>query len=125
MVSESDGAFPFTRDEVYQALRLIESEAEAQKHADEITDQAEDKDWAISEELLMLLSLVSDAANRKADSLRFEIRDLRKPFWLRTQQEQTGLSDAVLEQRWQEEVSRQEQHWIARREEIRRRLHRQ
>jgi hypothetical protein len=111
--------FPFTREELFQAFRMVEPESAARKHAAEIASVGASQNWAMSEETLLLLSLASDEARSKADRLRKELQKLDRSVWLSEQGGPSQRSTAEeLEDAWALEVDRQDREWSYRREEL-------
>lgn len=98
---------------------MVEPESAARTHSEEVAAIGANQNWAMSEETLLILSLVSDEACEKADRLRKELQHLSRANWLSEQGNRLRLATAEeLEDAWAAEVGRQDREWSQRRQEL-------
>lgn len=122
---QSDGLdFDFSDEEMYRALRLVVSEAEARQQATAFAAEYEPgMDWATSEHALLLLSLGSETARARVERIRRAMQESRRDTWLQQQQsEQIGEPPDGLAQRWAAVVETEDEEWTRRLSELRRQL---
>lgn len=93
--------FDFSYEELFEAFRLVLSDADARRDADALRAALEPgMDWATSEEMLLLLSIATASGRAKVDRIR----------------------DALNAERLEEDASAEKRRWKVRREEMRRTL---
>ena len=121
-MQSDDLDFDFTEDEMYRALRLVASEAEAREQAAAFAAaDVPGMNWATSEHLLLLLSLGSESARTRVNRIRVALQDSRRETWLREQHaERVGEADAVA--RWADVLAAEDEDWTRRLSELRRQL---
>jgi hypothetical protein len=114
--------FDFTEDEMYRALRLVASEAEAREQATAFAAAYEPgMNWATSDHLLLLLSLGSGSARTRVDRIRRALQESRRETWLQQQHaERVGDADALA--RWADVLAAEDEDWSRRLSELRRQL---
>ena len=119
----ANGAFGFTEEEWYQALRLGGSEDEAREGAAELAaPNVDDLDFAMSTETLALLSVATETGRAKAEQIRSEDQRLRYTGWVQDETRSGPVSDEELAQRWAARVQAEDEAWEAVRRQIRRTL---
>lgn len=116
--------FDFTEDEMYCALRLVTSDAEARQQANVFASAYEPgMDWATSEHALLLLSLRSESARARVERIRRAMQESRRDTWLQRQHaERIGESADVLARRWADLVAAEDEDWTRRLSQLRRQL---
>jgi hypothetical protein len=121
-MQSDDLDFDFTEDEMYRALRLVASEAEAREQAVAFAAaNAPGMDWATSEHALLLLSLGSESASTRVQRIRRAMQESRRDTWLQKQyQERVGQADALA--RWADVLAGEDEDWNRRLSELRRQL---
>ena len=121
-MQSDDLDFDFTEDEMYRALRLVASEAEAREQAAAFAAaHAPGMDWATSESTLFLLSLGSESGCTRVERIRRAIQESRRDTWLREQHaERVGEADALA--RWADVLAAEDEDWTRRLSEFRRQL---
>lgn len=121
-MQSDDLDFDFTEDEMYLALRLVASEAEAREQAAAFAAaHAPGMDWATSESALFLLSLGSESGRTRVERIRRAIQESRRDTWL--QQQHAALEgEAEALARWADVLASEDADWTRRLSEIRRQL---
>ncbi|MBW3572579.1 MAG: hypothetical protein KY467_15865 [Gemmatimonadetes bacterium] len=121
-MQSDDLDFDFTEDEMYRALRLIVSDAEAREQAAAFAAEYEPgMDWATSEHVLLLLSLGSESARTRVDRIREALQESRRETWLRDQHAaRVGEADALA--RWADVIAAEDEDWTRRLSALRRQL---
>jgi hypothetical protein len=116
--------FDFTEDEMYRALRLVSSEAEAREQATAFAATYEPgMDWATSEHALLLLSLGSESARDRVERIRRAMQESRRDTWLQQQEaERIGEPPEALAVRWSDLVAAEDEDWGRRLFELQQRL---
>jgi hypothetical protein len=121
-MQSDDLAFDFTEDEMYRALRLVASDAEAREQAAAFAAaNAPGMDWATSEHALLLLSLGSESASTRVQRIRRAVQESRRDTWLQ-QQHREGVSEADALARWADVIAGEDEDWTRRLSELRRQL---
>lgn len=121
-MQSDDLDFDFTEDEMYCALRLVVSDAEAREQAAAFAAaHAPGMDWATSESTLFLLSLGSESGRTRVDRIRRAIQESRRDTWLQ-QQHAARVGEAEALARWADVLAREDADWTRRLSELRRQL---
>jgi hypothetical protein len=121
-MQSDDLDFDFTEDEMYRALRLVASEAEAREQAAAFAAAyAPGMNWGTSEHALLLLSLGSESARTRVERIRRAMQESRRDTWLQQQHaERVGEADALA--RWADVLAAEDEDWTRRLSELRRQL---
>lgn len=116
--------FDFTEAELYGALRLVTSDAEARQQAHALAREfTAGMDWAASEQTLMLLSLASERAYTRVEQIRRQEQNGRRATEIFRQRDSgRGPSADELARRWAELIAAENREWEARRTALRRSL---
>lgn len=119
-MQSDDLDFDFTEEEMYRALRLVVSEAEAREQAAAFAAAyVPGMNWATSEHALLLLSLGS--VRTRVERIRRALQQSRRDTWLQEQQaERVGEADALA--RWADVLAAEDEAWTRRLSELRRQL---
>lgn len=121
-MQSDDLDFDFTEDEMYRALRLVASEAEAREQAATFAAaHAPGMDWATSESTLFLLSLGSESGHTRVERIRRAIQESRRDTWLQ-QQHAARVGEAEALARWADVLASEDADWTRRLSEFRRQL---
>jgi hypothetical protein len=114
--------FDFTEDEMYRALRLVASEAEAREQAAAFAAaHAPGMDWATSESTLFLLSLGSESGRTRVERIRRAIQESGRKTFLQ-QQHAARVGEAEALARWADVLAREDADWTRRLSGFRRQL---
>src|SRR5687768_1943735 len=119
-MQSDDLDFDFTEDEMYRALRLVASEAEAREQAAAFAAaHARGMNWATSESTLFLLSLGSESGRTRVERIRRAIQESLRDTWLQ-QQDAARLGAAEALSRWADLLAGEDEDWTRRLSEFRR-----
>lgn len=121
-MQSDDLDFDFTEDEMYRALRLIVSDAEAREQAAAFAAaHAPGMDWATSEPTLFVLSLGSESGRTRVERIRRAIQESRRDTGLQ-QQDAARLGEADALARWADVLAAEDEDWTRRLSEFLRQL---
>jgi hypothetical protein len=121
-MQSDDLDFDFTEDEMYRALRLVASEAEAREQAAAFaTAHAPGMNWATSESTLFLLSLGTESGRTRVERIRRAIQESLRDTWLQ-QQDAARVGEADALARWADLLAAEDEDWTRRLSEFRRQL---
>lgn len=117
--------FIFDESELFDALRLVSSAEEARQQTRAFIEAFEPgMDWAVSHDLLLLLSLVSVPARIKVDRIRKAEQEARLATMIRQEAEarRMSLSEEEFTRQFREAAAAEDRQWQERRAQLRRSL---
>jgi hypothetical protein len=124
-MSDDDLKFDFTDTELFEAFRLLVSDAEARQQTEALRSALmPGMDWAASRETLLLLSIGSESGHEKVERIRKVGQEERLTVALRREMEAGGpaLSDSELMARVRDAIAAEDTRWEVERTDMRRAL---
>jgi hypothetical protein len=124
-MSDDDLKFDFTDTELFEAFRLLVSDAEARQQTEALRSALmPGMGWAASRETLLLLSIGSESGHEKVERIRKVGQEERLTVALRREMEAGGpaLSDSELMARVRDAIAAEDTRWEVERTDMRRAL---